>query len=1377
MAQTQQTQDQTSEDPYAGFEDVETTTLPPSQPTTAYTPGQGDPAMEGGMETRRGEPMFLLEDHLKGKAPWVTLAQPKGMGEPTGQFVTATLEGEGPLRGRKILGRYSDYGPGVHGTDVATSTPGFGHSFPYKLTNVSPAADPYGEFEDVGSSREQAPQAAVAKPSRKPTGQEAGTAPKAVSTEPWWDRANKAYAKGGLGSALKTVGAATQQGLRRALNLPLTGDITKEDVAGIGQPTGTPLIGEQIKRVDEEQPTMTGILKSATWNALADAVNFMNTPEGASIMLLSGGTSPAVQRLITLGFSSQQIEGAIESAMRGNWQDALEQLLLGGLSAHGGRALAKRDFPLQKPSQPVESGFVGQTGKGVTGHADGIRAETEQASEQAPETVPVPEQVVSETAAVEPSATGVVDPYAGFEEPTAEEQAQIDKEYEDQLMSEAEEHMARGGDELLDVLKSHGLPAVGSKFAARYRGELENLRGMFKDKAGFSKPLTGISDKVIYSDLFKKDALGDLDDLTDHLSAKGFPVETTGDTLELIDKRLRTGTKVFGDETLAAIRTGLEQIPESAFPIVGLQMAQGPIDMLYNLGRKLNTTRKALLSMIKMRPQRGIVAQTYDAIENQAGQAGVHAGNEARLLMGGRSIKQTMVGQYREPKPTMDEQGIIPVMESFMREPGEGQGTELYPITQATARAKLIKDANKVITSKKSSPEMKRVYSYAVKNFERLSAQTPKIKALFDRQLKSEQAHGIDTDEHEGYVPHRYDMDVFTPGKPVVLDATGGVGRSSSFFMKQRVFDDYAEAISKGYVPRKFDIASLVHHRVRAGQMKINQRLWVDVMRNEKDPLTGKPIVTDLIKQPKGATTAPAGYVSREIFPGVRVGVSEFFDPLVKALTDSSHFPGVLSRGEGWVKHRMLMFDSFHLSRLLQMQAGLMGKTSWGKGLTLLEYPDSMLNAAVNGNEITVEMADYARKNRTTFQSGMRAGLNAGRISDALFKDVVSSAKLVGPWTKWLFDKVNRGIIAESYIYAFDRNQKLHPEWSETEMHSNTAREMNVYYRNLRSQGIFKRKTWQDAARFFTLAPQWWEGGITSELKGYGQVLKVPYDLATKKRLILGNNAKGLATGVLAYTAGTQLINLMTRGKPTWENSEPGQKWSAWVPDFLGSSNGFFLNPLSVFAENTHDFLKYADRYPNKIDVTMKIVQNKFSPMSNAIRDITFGKDYFGQPLEGVMDRVKQAALDVSPVPMGVRMAKEGMPTERMAASSLGFRMDVAPTNVNAVYTFADAYKRSHSMKSDVNRPPGEYSKLTRALGQGDMKTAKEEYTKLRKTKKKKLIDKHFKSLSHTPFTDKKHESKFRNSLDPGQRTIYQKARMDQTQIRQRYHQIDKISE
>src|SRR5262249_10481678 len=154
-------------------------------------------------------------------------------------------------------------------------------------------------------------------------------------------------------------------------------------------------------------------------------------------------------------------------------------------------------------------------------------------------------------------------------------------------------------------------------------------------------------------------------------------------------------------------------------------------------------------------------------------------------------------------------------------------------------------------------------------------------------------------------------------------------------------------------------------------------------------------------------------------------------------------------------------------------------------------------------------------------------------------------------------------------------------------------------YRNLRSQGIFKRKTWQDAARTFLLAPQWQEGMVTSELRGYGQMARIPVDAVTKRKLVVGNIAQGMGRGILAYFVGTQLLNMLTRGHPTWQNPEKGEKWSAWVPDVIGDlsgrpSNGFFLNPLSVFSEMTHDAVKYSELYPNKVDVGVKILQNKY---------------------------------------------------------------------------------------------------------------------------------------------------------------------------------------
>src|SRR4029077_10446387 len=101
----------------------------------------------------------------------------------------------------------------------------------------------------------------------------------------------------------------------------------------------------------------------------------------------------------------------------------------------------------------------------------------------------------------------------------------------------------------------------------------------------------------------------------------------------------------------------------------------------------------------------------------------------------------------------------------------------MTPIIESLGdRTKLIADADKVINSDRAAPEAKQIYKHALQNFDRLSIKKPVIDALHQAQLDSERAHGIDTDEVEGYVAHRYDMDIMTPGKPLVLDARGGGG-------------------------------------------------------------------------------------------------------------------------------------------------------------------------------------------------------------------------------------------------------------------------------------------------------------------------------------------------------------------------------------------------------------------------------------------------------------------------------------------------------------------------------------------------------------------------------------------------------------------------
>jgi GNAT superfamily N-acetyltransferase len=132
---------------------------------------------------------------------------------------------------------------------------------------------------------------------------------------------------------------------------------------------------------------------------------------------------------------------------------------------------------------------------------------------------------------------------------TAKELLKMQREYEASLLEEAQGHQAKGGDELLDVVSEHGVPLNDPN----YSGELRNLKEHFapKNKYGQEKhrPLaSGSGEKLYFGEVFKAKAQGNMDSLTQLLKNRGFDVETPDDAINLIDERLRSGNKVYGDE-------------------------------------------------------------------------------------------------------------------------------------------------------------------------------------------------------------------------------------------------------------------------------------------------------------------------------------------------------------------------------------------------------------------------------------------------------------------------------------------------------------------------------------------------------------------------------------------------------------------------------------------------------------------------------------------------------------------------------------------------------------------------------------------------------------------------------------------------------------
>ncbi len=115
---------------------------------TAYTPGQGNPRMEGGYSTSTGAPMYTLEQYRAGQAPYVTGAV---AGRPSGQRVYTQFPGVGTVP----IG-LTDTGGGLKPgqIDLASSNRSYANNFPYQgqrpvynsnpMTPIPPSGDVYG---------------------------------------------------------------------------------------------------------------------------------------------------------------------------------------------------------------------------------------------------------------------------------------------------------------------------------------------------------------------------------------------------------------------------------------------------------------------------------------------------------------------------------------------------------------------------------------------------------------------------------------------------------------------------------------------------------------------------------------------------------------------------------------------------------------------------------------------------------------------------------------------------------------------------------------------------------------------------------------------------------------------------------------------------------------------------------------------------------------------------------------------------------------------------------------------------------------------------------------------------------------------------------
>ena len=210
----------------------------------------------------------------------------------------------------------------------------------------------------------------------------------------------------------------------------------------------------------------------------------------------------------------------------------------------------------------------------------------------------------------------------------------------------------------------------------------------------------------------------------------------------------------------------------------------------------------------------------------------------------------------------------------------------------------------------------------------------------------------------------------------------------------------------------------------------------------------------------------------------------------------------------------------------------------------------------------------------------------------------------------------------------------------------------------------------------------------------------------------------------MASLIGNQVVNLLTRGKPTWENEEDGHKLDAWLPGGP-HGKGFFFSPLSIAAEYSHSLIKYMEHRESAVDALAHIAGNKLSGGARAVKTLVTGQDYKGQPFASMGERLKAAATEMLLLPMqlspwinknpkgvlGLGVSHEKGSLEKQLLASAGLRVDPADSARSQMYNLAQQFRGPQP--DQQQHGPSAYAALRTALGNEDADGARAEIQRL----------------------------------------------------------------
>jgi hypothetical protein len=704
---------------------------------------------------------------------------------------------------------------------------------------------------------------------------------------------------------------------------------------------------------------------------------------------------------------------------------------------------------------------------------------------------------------------------------------------------------------------------------------------------------------------------------------------------------------------------------------------------------------------------------------------------------------------------------------------------------------------------------------HAIANWDRLQLAAPTYTRMMQDQVRFENLNGMATNYRNGYVPHLQEQEVTALDE---LLGGGGAGAvAGTGFKKMRVHDTFADSLAAGVTPKTLNAIDAMENRIKRGAKAVNRQQWaVNSGRGITDPLTGLPLTTDPVTQEHPVTgekqqSAPPGYVLRPLgnqMIAVNKEYAKVFDGfLAPSAIRSSPVGNALLQSEGLLKHGLLVFDTYHVGRLAAYQAALGRAPTYAKGLLISDYSPAEINNMERRGELPkgVAAADILRQ-KADLDTLVKAGYNIGTIQEALNTDFVRKLPFFGRFNRYVFEEYQRGGMVQSGLMELQRQRKMFPELNDQEVARKVAKELNTRFGNLGKEGVFKNDTMRDLGQLLLLAPSWNEGLIKSEIGAVTQGFRAAKDLTVgvkdpttgdrSRQLRAGSLFRGTAAAMLGGLAMSQILNYATRGHSTFENPEEGlgSKISAYIPDFTGDGPGFFFNPMALPAEYMSQLIEVHERGNSVLKTIAKVASYKFSPVLRALQTGYTRKDMFDRTLLSDWDVAKQMMSDVAPLPIGlttlgkatVRATQKAVTgktdfpeqfkgeAQRQAFSSLGAKLQGAPSEATRVYRLAKAFNDEHGVPPKPEFAGNDYQELTNAINNHDPVHAQKAFELLLKTKDVKKIDQYYAKQGTHPFTgDKKLEGEFYASLNPEQKRTYDKAVEAKQKIGQEYFRFN----